>query len=180
MGVAPDAIEPAVGWRIWDVVELDGELRLCSLAFWSIWLPGREATATCRRSWVEGPGVLAPHAAPAERCTCGIYGTRTAAHTLAYARGVGRRGDTVHRVVGRVSLWGRVVEADAGWRASHAYPASLYVPAARRKRLLGNRSALPVDEIAIRLESYRVPVELVDAAGERELAAVLESHTPDP
>ena len=174
----PDTIEPAVGWRIWDVVELDGALRLCSLAFWSIWLPGHETTATCRRSWIEGPGVLAPHGAPAERCTCGIYGTRTASHMLAYARGVGRRADTVHRVVGRVSLWGRVVEADAGWRASHAYPASLYVPAARRRRLLGERPALGVEQIAIRLGDYGVPVDLVDATGGRELAAVLEAREP--
>src|SRR5439155_98883 len=30
-------------------------------------------------------------------------------------------------VFGRVSLWGRVVEHDLGWRASHAFPERLFV-----------------------------------------------------
>jgi hypothetical protein len=173
--VVPDSIDPVAAWRVWDVVQLDGALRLCSLAFWSIWLPGCEATATCRRGWVENPGALAPHAAPAERCTCGIYGTRAVSHTLAYSRSVGRRADTVHRVVGRVSLWGRVVEAEAGWRAARAYPAALYVPAAQRKRWSRVvRPALPVEQIARELRDYGVPVELVDTSTDRELALTLE------
>ena len=175
----PDSIDPVVGWRVWDVVELDGSLRLCSLAFWSIWLPGCEATATCRRGWVENPGALAPHAAPAERCTCGLYGTRTVAHTLAYSRGVGRRADTVHRVVGRVSLWGRVVEAEAGWRASCAYPAALYVPSLQSRRWRrAVRPGVPVEEVAWRLRDYGVPVELVDASSDRELTRSLEPRRP--
>ena len=32
------------------------------------------------------------------------------------------------RVLGRVSLWGDVVECAWGWRASFAYPAQIYVP----------------------------------------------------
>jgi hypothetical protein len=117
---------------------------------------------------VENPGALAPHAAPAERCTCGLYGTRTVAHALAYSRGVGRRADTVHRVVGRVSLWGRVVEAEAGWRASCAYPAALFVPSPQSRRSV--RPGVPAEEVAWRLRDYGVPVELVDASSDRELA----------
>jgi hypothetical protein len=176
--LVPDSIDPVVGWRVWDVVELGGSLRLCSLAFWSIWLPGRAVEATCRRSLVEtGLAGLPPHAAPAPRCTCGVYGTLNATQTLAYSHGVRRRGDTTHRVVGRVSLWGAVVECEGGWRASHAYPAVLYVPAVRRRRLSGRalaRPTLPVEEIALELSDYGVPVELVDASSARELLALLE------
>jgi hypothetical protein len=168
---APDVVEPVVGWRVWDVVVLDGAYRLCSLAFFSIWLPERETAAACRRAWVEGSAVLAPHAAPAERCTCGIYGTRTVRQTLAYSRSVRRRGDTVHRVVGRVSLWGRVVESDAGWRAAYGYPSTLVVPARWARR---DRRQAPVEEVVHGLAAYGVPVDLVDARGERELAALLE------
>src|SRR3989304_558184 len=46
---APDAITPIQGWRVWDVVALEHPLRLCSLAFWSIWPPREQMQATCRR-----------------------------------------------------------------------------------------------------------------------------------
>jgi hypothetical protein len=179
--VVPDSIDPVVGWRVWDVVELDGALRLCSLAFWSIWLPRCEATATCRRGWVENPGALAPHSAPAERCTCGLYATRTVAHTLAYSRGVAQSSDTVHRVVGRVTLWGTVVEAEAGWRASLAYPAALYVPTGRRQGWRRRApTTVPAEHVARGLRDYGVPVELVNASTDRELAATLEPRRPKP
>jgi hypothetical protein len=181
---APDAIEPTVGWRVWDVIELEGGLRLCSLAFWSVWLPRREATATCRRSLVDAALTgLPPHEAPQPRCTCGIYATQTAAQVLAYSRSVRRRLDTVHRVVGTVSLWGTVVECEGGWRASHAYPATVYVPTARprppaRFGRRFRRAELPVEEIARRLADYGVPVEIVDAATDHQLARLLEPAGP--
>ena len=177
MGLVPDQAFPTVGWRVWDVVELDGALRLCSLAFFAIWVPRLEARAACRRSLV-GPTPGPPHDAPQERCTCGIYATRRAAQVLEYARDVRRRTDTVHRVIGRVALWGTVVECEGGWRASHAYPSELVVPTARPRSLrpAGGlvRPSLPVEEIARRLADYGVPVELLDAASGRELARLLE------
>jgi hypothetical protein len=91
---------------------------------------------------------------------------------------VKRRSDTVHRVAGRVSLWGLVVEGDGGWRASHAYPATIDVPTFRPRSLRPARRlarpALPVEEIALGLTDYGVPVEIVDCANERELAKLLE------
>jgi hypothetical protein len=167
---APDSVEPAVGWRVWDAVELGGAFRLCSLAFWSIWLPRVEAQATCRRSATVG---LAPHSAPGVRCTCGIYATRTARQALDYSGTVRRKRDTAARVVGRVSLWGTVVEGAGGWRASHAYPAALYVPARRR-----GRSGRTDEGIALSLRDYGVPVELLDARTDRELLGVIEPAVP--
>ena len=179
---APDAIEPRIGWRAWDVIELDGALRLCSLAFWSVWLPRHEVTATCRRSLVDAALTgLPPHTAPQPRCTCGIYATQTASQVLAFSRGVRRRLDTVHRVLGTVSLWGTVIECDGGWRGAIAYPAALYVPTVRTRPLLRfsrfRRPELPVEEVAMRLADYGVPVEVIDAATDRELARLLEPGT---
>jgi hypothetical protein len=176
----PDAIEPAVGWRAWDVVSLDGALRLCSLSFWTIWMPDRAALAVCRRVLVDRSWSRLPeHAAPDLRCTCGIYATRTAAQVLAYARAFRPRGDTVHRVLGRVSLWGTVVEAEAGWRGSQAYPSALFVPTARKSRpFVPGRLPAPreaVETVALELAAYGVPVEIVDARTYAELGERLDA-----
>ena len=177
--VVPDAFEPQVGWRVWDVVELDGSYRLCSLAFWTIWVPGRAATAACRRLLVDRSWSRLPdHRAPDERCTCGIYATATARQVLDYAKQFRPRSDTLHRVVGRVSLWGTVVECDGGWRAFRAYPTVLYVATARGRsfqftgRIPSPRR--PVETIAGGLADYRVPVEILDCSTRGELVRLLE------
>jgi hypothetical protein len=177
---APDAIDPAVGWRVWDVVELDGSYRLCSLAFWTIWLPRRAAPAACRRVLVDRSWSRLPsHEAPHERCTCGIYATQTAHQVLEYSKQFGPRSDTAHRVVGTVSLWGTVIECAGGWRASLAYPSTIFVPTARGPRLpLRGRLPVPrhpVEEIALGLAQYDVPVEIVDCATRTELVRLLEA-----
>ncbi len=179
MTSAPDAIEPAVGWRVWDVVELDGSFRLCSLAFWTIWVPRKAAPAACRRVLVDRSWSRLPeHDAPHERCTCGIYATVTARQVLDYAKRFRPRSDTTHRVVGRVSLWGTVIECAGGWRASLAYPSTIFVPTARgtRRPRVGRLRAprRPVEEIALGLADYAVPVEIVDCATRAELTTLLE------
>ena len=64
------------------------------------------------------------------------------------------------RVIGRVALWGDVVEGPLGWRASHAYPIELLVPASVVAQT-GLRRRSYMDEIMLALEAYRVPVDLV-------------------
>jgi hypothetical protein len=62
--------------------------------------------------------------------------------------------DEVARAMGRVALWGDVVECERGWRASHAYPLDLYVCA----------PAWPttaVDKLVDELERYAVPIRRV-------------------
>jgi hypothetical protein len=96
---------------VWCVRE-DG--RLQSVLYDDVWEPGHGLTATC------ASGHLAPDAA----CACGIYAAREPGEALRYL--VGR--DELHvvgRVLGRVALWGTVVEGERGWRASRAYPADL-------------------------------------------------------
>lgn len=180
---APDRIEPVVGWRVWDVVELEGELRLCSLNFWTIWLPGHPTAAVCRRALADVNRVgLPPHAAPSRGCTCGVYAARTAGQVLSHARRFRLRGDAVHRVVGRVDLWGRVVEADRGWRGELAYPETLFVPAVRSRILRPGRLPAPrrsVERIAASLAAYGAPVEVLDCDAYARLAALLEPDDPD-
>lgn len=183
MGVrAPDAIEPELGWRVWDVVELDGSYRLCSLAFWTIWQPGTAARASCRRSLINPGRAPVGHGAPDLACSCGIYAARSARQVLAYARAFRPRSDTVHRVLGTVSLWGTIVECQGGWRAERAYPATLYVPAFRRRRRLGRKRAplVPIEDLAFGLADYAVPVEIVDSSTDRELAELVEPRRPRP
>jgi hypothetical protein len=63
---------------------------------------------------------------PGLECNCGFHAARDPVDALSYLRGREEAG-TVCRVLGEVALWGHVVETEAGWRASHAYPARLYV-----------------------------------------------------
>src|SRR5919205_3419262 len=114
---APDYAEPLIGWRVWCVVETARGLRLASVIHDAAWPAAAPLVARCN---------LHAHDAPDERCTCGIHAARSPDDVTTYLRG---RDDprTVARVVGRVRVWGRVVEHERGWRASHALPLELVV-----------------------------------------------------
>jgi hypothetical protein len=153
---APDFCEPFVGWRVWLVADEGSALRLRSVVFNVPW-PAREPmAAVCLRRRIN---LLpwrrqAPHEAPLASCDCGIY-----ASTLERIGGYldGRfDGKRVHRVLGRVSLWGSVVECAWGWRASFAYPERIYVPT------WAARGSLPPEEVTCGLIDYGVPIELLD------------------
>lgn len=185
---APDYVAPTVGWRGWLVVEVEGTLRLCSPRHWTVWLPRAELVALCRlgeRPWWPLRPSVPGHAAPDEGCRCGIYAAPTAVRAAASVTDPPRpRERIVHHVIGRVSLWGTVVECERGWRAERAYPASLAVPAPRRSRRRGHilrpRRHQPRSrssaEIADALCEYGVPIELVACETLGELAAALEAR----
>jgi len=183
---APDYVEPTLGWRVWDVTELDGRLRLRSPAFRTVWLPGREVIALCRRSFPSRASAgLGDHRAPHERCCCGIYAAGSAGQAASYlTRLFARRPGTLHRVIGRVSLWGFIVECERGWRAARAYPSSIYVPSATKRRLPSlaqlPRPLRPAEEIALALVDYGVPVELIDGRTKQEVVEVLEASPSHP
>ncbi len=160
---APDYVEPTVGWRAWEVVESDGVLQLSSLRYAGIWEPGTEVAATCRRSLAYLPwGRMPIHTAPASDCVCGIYGAVKVEHARPFLWVAGSEA-AAYRVVGRVSLWGRVVQAQFGWRAEFGYPEHLYVPATTHYARLGwRRRRLRAEEVASELEAYAVPVDVVD------------------
>ena len=112
---APDYAEALIGWRVWCVVRTPNGLRLASVIRDQIWEEGVETVAHCE----------AGHDAPEADCACGIYAAREPEAVLTYLHGRDEP-HTVSRVLGRVLLWGTVVEHEHGWRASHALPLELY------------------------------------------------------
>jgi hypothetical protein len=146
-------------------------LRLCSPLRWTVWPPGAAVAARCRL-----------HPAPEMSCDCGVYASATApdAAPFAVCYGSSRR-YPLARILGRVSLWGTVVECDRGWRAELAYPAGLFVGIRRRATerrvpLWRPRYArVPADELLDALGAYGVPVEQVGADSIPDLARALDA-----
>lgn len=59
------------------------------------------------------------------KCPCGIYAVREPQDAAGYVANFADMG--VPRAIGTVSLWGRVVEGEHGWRAEFAYPRRVYL-----------------------------------------------------
>ncbi len=170
---APDFAEPVRAWRVWWVLLQEQKLRLRSLFFPLLWEPGRHVEAECLqrrllRPWRRGR----PHGTPHERCKCGIYATTTLSGATDYLRVMqpGPPPEAIQYAVGRVSLWGLVIECERGWRASCAYPAALYVPT----RSVAPRPRLTPREVAEGLAGYGVPVTVTDASDRSQFVEAIE------
>ncbi len=137
-----ESSRPVTGWRAWVVTETAAGLRLASVLHDVVWPHGVQLVAECRRHDDPFAAPIGTHPVPGAECNCGFHAARDPVDALSYARGRDELG-TVCRVLGEVSLWGHVLETEAGWRASHAYPLRLYVPDA---------------EVAAQLAAYSVPV----------------------
>ncbi len=121
--------EPVAAWRAWRL-RRDGEagqLRLQPAFRGSPWEPLQPVRAACARR--------RRHEAPKRRCTCGLYGFNDGSEV-----GIG---GTRLAVVGQVSMWGRVVEHDLGYRAEFAYPARMRLVCSVCLTM-GERPATPV------------------------------------
>jgi hypothetical protein len=152
---------------MWHGVESADGVRLGSIFHQTVWPCDIALVASCERSrhrfrrrrTVEG------HLAPRLKCECGIYAAAPgpfAAYFDEYIRGVSGFALRNRRlVVGRVSLWGTVIEHDDGWRASHAFPSDLYV-------VRGGKGVISTERIVTDLANYRVPVSILDEAGVAE------------
>jgi hypothetical protein len=154
---APDYVEPLTAWRVWRVVATGDGYRLTSVVKSALWSPGEPLHAECLRE----PSLVSlfrrhpkKHEAPEERCDCGIYagGLPLIGNYMTPAAT-----EAVTHVLGQVMLWGTVVECERGFRASHAYPACLYVPYGGD--VDGGRESL-----VAALGVYGVPVEPLDAS----------------
>jgi len=117
--------QPVTGWRAWVVTETPDGPRLGSVLHDLVW-PHSVVVAECRRADDPFAEPLGEHPVPDARCNCGLHAARDPVDALSYARGRDEPG-TICRVLGEVVLWGNVLETEGGWRASHAYPARLYV-----------------------------------------------------
>ncbi len=158
MSAAPDYVEVVSGWRVWLVIRHGQSLRLQSVVYPTLWEPGREVVARCLRycsPLAARRGRRRVHAAPDSGCDCGIYASKLddVAHYLSERR----PGPVVARAIGSVSLWGSIIECEHGWRASHAYPSSLFVSSS------GDRSSLDADQAAMALSDYGVPIRSLRA-----------------
>jgi hypothetical protein len=121
-----ETVEAAAGWRAWVVTETAAGVRLGSVLHELVWEPGRPALAACRQDEDPFAERQPPHPVPGLACNCGFHAARDPVDALSYLRGRDEPG-TVCRILGEVALWGHVVQTESGWRASHAYPARLYV-----------------------------------------------------
>jgi hypothetical protein len=168
---APDFAEPVRAWRVWWVLPQEQKLRLRSLFFPLFWEPGRRVEAECLHRRLLRPWRRGSHGAPHERCDCGIYAATALAAATDYLRFVQPAPPgAIQYAVGRVSLWGSVVECERGWRGSYAYPAALYVPT----RSVARRPRLTPRQVAEGLVDYGVPVTVADASDRSELVHTIE------
>jgi len=108
------------------------------------------------------------HAAPESRCTCGVHAMERVRHLGTYVPPAASR-LVVQRAVGRVALWGDVIEGSRGWRAARAYPAEIWIPHADLRR----QPVAELEEIAVELADYGVPVHICDGMTAREVIAAL-------
>lgn len=121
----PDAIEPAVGYRVWEVIDTNDGLRIQSLNHQAVWIPNIRFEATCGRGNDE-------HEVPGERCSCGTYaaGTFNRLFDMGYTKSRGlfaaQHGEVT--IAGEVMLWGGIIPGSLGWRAQYAYPKTFLVP----------------------------------------------------
>jgi hypothetical protein len=125
--------EPIFGWRLWHVRLHEHEHRLESFTMHHVsWPAGRRFEARCP---VHG------ESAPAHEHECGIYAFRTRAlaeELLRRYTGVRHRYGREYRelppvrdgrpiALGSVTLWGRILVRERGYRAQYAYPYELFV-----------------------------------------------------
>ena len=117
-----------LGWRAWAVTRTSRGVRLASPLFDHLWLPGEPGVASCLRHEDPFAPALDAHAVTTQaECGCGFHAARDPADALSYLHGRDAPA-TLCRVLGEVTLWGEVLQTEAGWRGTLAYPARLYVP----------------------------------------------------
>ena len=135
-------VEALVGWRVWRVV--GDTLRA---AVWGAEWPALtrfEAECHDRPSPFTEPDALPePHESPGRSCDCGVYAFKRREDAELLAR---EKVDGDVLALGRVSLWGRVIETERGFRAQRAYPYDLLLLGGTEQlaRALRNRYAVDV------------------------------------
>lgn len=152
-----------LGWRSWRLHKHEHGPRLASLFCPAIWQPGQAQQAHC------SDGGCQP--APVAHCHCGLYAAALDHPDAAFdylletsnLRFAGLRTAAVADIFGTVSLWGRVIVTEAGYRAQYAYPQELFIVGrAEIAALLG--------------ESYQIPARALSCDQIKEQAAKIASE----
>lgn len=168
---APEYASPVVGWRMWSIALVRGRHRLASPLFRAVWPATEELRAVCdtKDHW-RWRRRRREHVVPVERCGCGLHAMSAPGHLSTYILPPASA-QIVRRALGRVSLWGRVIEGSCGWRAAAAFPAEIWLPQADS----GGRRIEDVEAIAMDLADYGVPVHVCDAMTPRRVLAMLSA-----
>jgi hypothetical protein len=153
---APDGIEPIVGWRVW-ILEVNrgswhrhnqADCRLRSLNG-GAWTPGERMEAVCDS---HGLGRIVNHReGPESMCRCGVYAFRTIDALVPMLHSPFFRVCTL----GEVSLWGKIIVHEGGYRAQYAYPRRLWVDKCVPERLIKVVSAYGVPVATTEDEAFR-------------------------
>lgn len=110
----PDAFAVITAWRGWAVTAIEGQWRLKALGKSHVWEPRKLLIARCDKG--------ASHPAPNFDCQCGVWAFKELDGLVSALQRY-----TDIRVIGNVSLWGRVIETENGYRAQYAYPSELWL-----------------------------------------------------
>jgi hypothetical protein len=165
-------VGPFYAWRAWRAIEQrvgDEVWWLRSVIFNDLWRPHEEQVARCRRNrlWRLLHWRSRNHHAPDECCNCGIYAAGPEL-LRPYLTDVGHDKQHVW-VVGRIAIWGSLVECERGFKAERVYPERLYVVPST---LYGRKRAQRALEVAFSLRDYGVPVEVLSGSGDEIIAAL--------
>ncbi len=129
LGGVPDLIEPLRAWRVWRISILPFNHHriplLRSVILNTPWTPRQQVAA--EHSFDLGAkcrGLVK------SSCSCGVYAFKDPRDAFTYLLSVRDRllEMSVDTALGSVSLWGKVVECERGYRAQYAYPHHIYLP----------------------------------------------------
>jgi hypothetical protein len=109
----PDMFQVITAWRGWQATSKDGQWRLKAVGNSHIWEPRKQLSASCNSK---------SHPAPNFDCQCGVWAFKELDGLVSALQNY-----KDIRVLGNVSLWGRVIETENGYRAQYAYPAELWL-----------------------------------------------------
>lgn len=136
--------EPILAWRVW---RLDDRGYLRSLTWRSFsWAPLKVSQADLISASFKN---------------CGIHGFKKKEDCLRLYHATNKFiVSTDCFCYGQVSLWGRVIEHERGYRAQYAYPYEIFVPSSTMAKHLTNKYAVdvfyePLKEVDIGTQQYR-------------------------
>lgn len=122
-------VEPVIAWRAWMVVrdKVTGGPRLRSITFETGWPEREPLIATCGKS--QSQNLRRHHRCPSLACGCGIHAVKTEEQAHEWLGMGATSAQLVARVIGTVTLWGRVLCYTKGYLAEKAYPKRVILPA---------------------------------------------------
>lgn len=146
----PDRIGTVQGFRGWQwdyqrYFQGCGHLR--SMTRHTIWTPGQVTRAVCGGNAdpnMNGDVAVGfTHQSPNEKCKCGIYMLNSLEDVIDYFG---------FNVYGKVAGWGKVVEAENGFRVEYCYPLEFFIIYKEAKNL---------HQFIDKLKNWNVPVKFV-------------------